>query len=267
MDHGRDMPLAGVEEKGQHRLVRSALAALADFAWPPVCPMTGVSVDVSGHVAPSAWYALTFLDAPHCARCGRPFPYPGGTGAATAALCAACIARPPAFDLARAPLAYDEASRPLVLGFKHGGRREMIAQFARWMAGSAPECLEGADAIVPVPLHWRRLWARRYNQSALLGDALARLTGLPLETRWLLRPRATPSQAGRSAGMRRRNVAGAFHVPDRQAVEGRTLVLVDDVFTTGATASACARLLKRRGAARVHVMTLCRVVRETDLTI
>ena len=182
-------------------------------------------------------------------------------------MCAACIARPPGFDCARAPLAYDDASRPLVLGFKHGGRSELIARFARWMAMAGTECLADADAIVPVPLHWRRLVARRYNQSALLGAALARQTGLPMETGLLLRGKATPSQAGRSAGARRRNVAGAFRIADGAAVEGRRLVLVDDVFTTGATVSACAKRLKRAGAARVCVMTLCRVVRAGDPTI
>lgn len=240
---------------------------LADLAWPPVCPATGRPVEASGRLDAAGWAGLTFLDAPWCAVCGYPFPYPGGSQSTSATLCPACVARMPVFDLARAPLAYDDASRPLVLGFKHGSRREMIGQFARWMVMAGREALDGADAILPVPLHWRRLLARRYNQSALLGRALSRLTGIPLETGLLLRRRATPSQAGRSARSRRRNVAGAFHVPSADAVAGRQLVLVDDVFTTGATATACARALKRNGAARVSVMTLCRVVRSADPTI
>ena len=240
---------------------------LADLAWPPVCPVTGQAVDVSGRLGAEGWASLTFIDAPCCDQCGLPFPYPGGSQSVSATLCASCIARPPVFDRARAPLAYDDASRPLVLGFKHGSRREMIGQFACWMAMAGADCLDGADALLPVPLHWRRLLARRYNQSALLGAALSRHTGVPLETETLLRRRATPSQAGQSARSRRRNVAGAFRVPDRERVAGRRLVVIDDVFTTGATATACARALKRAGAAHVSVMTLCRVVRASDPTI
>lgn len=240
---------------------------LADLVWPPVCPVTGQTVDASGRLDVAGWSRLTFLDAPWCDQCGLPFPYPGGSQSVSATLCALCIARPPVFDRVRAPLAYDDASRSLVLGFKHGSRREMIDQFARWMAMAGRDALDAAEAILPVPLHWQRLLARRFNQSALLGAALSRRTGLPLETENLLRRRATPSQAGQSALSRRRNVAGAFRVPDRERVAGRRLVVVDDVFTTGATATACARALKRAGASEVSVMTLCRVVRSADPTI
>ena len=148
-----------------------------------------------------------------------------------------------------------------------GGVPPALEQELRRVLSENPVAAAEADAILPVPLHWRRLLARRYNQSALLGAAIARLSGVPMETGWLLRRRATPSQAGQSARSRKRNVAGAFHVPERSRVEGRRLVLVDDVFTTGATATACARTLKRAGAAHVSVMTLCRVVRSTDPTI
>lgn len=266
------MPSRRRREKGAGcvsgvHLVSSLAARLADWAWPPLCPVSGQPVEANGRLDPAAWSRLTFLDAPHCAICGLPFPYPGGSGSASGALCGPCIARPPVFDRARAPLAYDAVSRPLVLGFKHGGRRELIDRFARWMAMAGQDCLDDAEAILPVPLHWRRLLARRYNQSALLGRALSRVTGLPLETDLIVRRRATPSQAGQSARSRRRNVAGAFAVTDRERAKDRVFVLVDDVFTTGATATACARQLKRAGAARVYVMTLCRVVRPGDPTI
>lgn len=247
--------------------LRTAGRFLADLAWPPVCPLAGDPVDRVGHVSPSVWSRLTFLDAPWCDLCGWPFPYPGGSGGSAAAICANCAANPPRYDRARAPLAYDAAASPLVVGFKHGDRREMIAPFARWMARAGEDCLDGADALVPVPLHWRRLISRRYNQSALLGRALGELTGVPLWTDTLLRRRATPSQAGRTARMRRRNMAAAFHVPQPDQVRDRHLVLIDDVITTGATVSACARQLKRAGAASVRVVALCRVVRETDPTI
>ena len=247
--------------------LRASGRSLADLVWPPVCPLAGETVDRAGHLSPMPWSRLTFLDAPWCDLCGWPFPYPAGSGGALTAICASCAAHPPRYDRARAPLAYDAAISPLVVGFKHGSRREMIDQFGRWMARAGADCLDGADALLPVPLHWRRLIARRYNQSALLGQALARESGLPLWTDVLLRRRATPSQAGRTARMRKRNVAAAFHVPDRKRVAGRNLVLVDDVITTGATVSACAYQLKRAGAASVRVVALCRVVRETDPTI
>ncbi|WP_291845405.1 ComF family protein [Maricaulis sp.] len=249
-------------ETGLHRLGRG----LADIIWPPVCPLTGQAVDRSGHLSAQAWQRLTFLEAPWCDQCGWPFPYPGGVGASLT-LCAGCIANPPRYDRARAPLAYDGVASPLVVGFKHGSRRDMIGQFARWMARAGSDCLDGADALVPVPLHWRRLIARRYNQSALLCRALAPLTGLPVWTDLLVRHRPTPSQAGRTARMRRRNMAAAFAVTGPSRTAGRHLVLIDDVMTTGATVTACARQLKRAGAASVRVVALCRVVRETDPTI
>lgn len=242
-------------------------SGLADLIWPPVCPLTGARVSGHGLFSPTAWSALTFLDEPACHVCGLPFAYPGASGSEAVHACAPCLARPPRYDGARAPLAYDAASRSLVLGFKHGGRPEWVDRFAAWMAMSAPDVLAQADALVPVPLHWRRLWARRYNQSLLLARALARRTGHAVEADALLRRKPTPSQAGQSARSRRRNVAGAFFVAKPESVRDRRLVLIDDVLTTGATANACARQLKRAGAKSVYLMTLCRVVRTSDATI
>lgn len=225
-------------------------------------PLTGAAVDAPGRLEADSWAGLHFLDAPWCALCGFPFPYPAGDGA----VCGACAARQPRYDLARAAFVYDEASRALILGFKHGGRVDALAQFARWMARSGAEALDGADALVPVPLHPVRLFRRRFNQSALLAQALAKQTGLPVETDALRRARPTPSQAGLNARARRRNMAGAFTVrePAKPRVKDASLVLVDDVFTTGATLQACARALKRAGARRVAALTLARVVRPVN---
>ncbi|WP_203295060.1 ComF family protein [Maricaulis parjimensis] len=240
---------------------------LADLVWPPVCPLTGARVAGHGLLSQPGWSALTFLDDPCCHTCGLPFAYPGASGSEARHACAPCLAKPPRYDGARAPLAYDDVSRGLVLGFKHGSRHELIDRFANWMELAAPDYLAQADALIPVPLHWRRLLARRYNQSALLARALSRRTGLPVWADVLLRRKPTPSQAGQSAGARRRNMAGAFRVTEPQRVAGKTLVLIDDVLTTGATANACARQLKRAGAKTVYLMTLCRVVRTSDATI
>jgi len=240
---------------------------LADLIWPPVCPLTGTRVSGHGLLSEPGWSALTFLDAPCCHVCGLPFAYPGASGSDSLHACAPCLARPPLHDGARAPLAYDDHSRGLVLGFKHGGRPDWVDRCAAWMQRCAPDWLADADALVPVPLHWRRLWSRRYNQSLLLARALGRRSGVPVDADSLLRRKPTPSQAGQSAGARRRNVAGAFFVARPESVRDRQLILIDDVLTTGATANACARQLKRAGAKTVYLMTLCRVVRTSDAII
>jgi ComF family protein len=245
------------------RIRRFALDAL----WPPACPVSGVPVDRSGHLSAAIWQDLKFLDAPWCAICGFPFPYPAGTNSSSKTQCPACIAKPPVYDQVRSPLIYDDASRSLVLGLKNGGRQELLQQFGRWMALAARDCLPEADALVPVPLHWRRLLSRRYNQSSLLAGALSRQADLPLDTDSLRRRRSTPSQAGRSIDARRRNMANAFVVTNPERVRGKALILVDDVFTTGATVAACTRQLKKAGASRVDVVTLCRVVRARDVTM
>ena len=181
-----------------------------------------------------------------------------------AALCAACQRRLPAFDRARALMRYDDASRDPILALKRADRLDLVPAFARWLAPAARELLEQSDVIVPVPLHRRRLWKRRFNQSALLAQALGKLAGKPVECLLLFRARPTPSQGEMpSAAARRRNVQGAFRV-DRSrigALGGRSVLLIDDVFTTGATIEGCARALKRAGSERVFVLTLARVVR------
>ena len=179
-------------------------------------------------------------------------------------ICGPCHAKAPDFDRARALLRYDDASKSLILGFKHGDRLDRAPAFARWLERTGRPLLVETDMIVPVPLHRWRLWKRRYNQAAILAERLARLCGRPHDPLLLERKRATPSQGEMpSAKARRRNVLGAFRVPPGKTaqVRGRNILLVDDVFTTGATLNACARALKRAGAARVDALTLARVVR------
>jgi ComF family protein len=220
---------------------------------------------LTGGLAPEAWSRIHFLDGPVCDGCGAPFEYDQGPGAR----CAACMARRPAFDAARAACLYDETSREPILKLKHGDRTDLAPLFARWLSRAAADLLAEADAIAPVPLHRLRLLRRRFNQAAEIARPLSRLSGVPLLADAVVRRKATESQGGKSGAGRRRNVAGAFEVPPSRAalVAGRRILLVDDVMTTGATAEGCARALKRAGAARVDVAVVARVKEAAGLTI
>lgn len=234
--------------------------ALLDIFFPPLCMSCRKRVAEPHALCPACWSVISFIAGAVCAKCGTPFESdPGGE-----TLCGPCHANPHSFDRARSLFKYDDASRGLILGLKHGDRLDHVPGLASWLGRTGAELLNSADIIVPVPLHRWRLWKRRYNQAAVLADQLSRWSGKP-HTPWLLeRTRPTPSQGEMiSAKARRRNVLGAFKVPSkfRENLCRKKVLLVDDVFTTGATLDACARALKRAGAARVEVLTLARVVR------
>ena len=234
-----------------------ALQGTLDVALPTLCPSCREQVDGSGLCAP-CWSRLTPIAPPYCDRLGIPFAYDPGPGV----LSIEAISDPPAYHRARAAVRFDDVARSLVHALKYGDRLDLAPIMGRWMARAGREILADADALVPVPLHWRRLWARRFNQSAQLGKTISAESSTPIATNALKRVKATAQQVGLSQSERATNVQGAFGVPaeGKAEVVGRNLILIDDVLTSGATADACARSLLRAGAKRVDVLVFARVV-------
>ena len=244
--------------------MRTALRAALDLALPPLCAACRGPVEGRG-LCPACWSKLSFITRPYCERLGIPFVYDPGPGI----LSMEAIADPPAYHRARAAVRFDEISRALVHALKYADRLDLAPMMGRWIAHAGRELLAEADALVPVPLHWQRLWARRFNQSAMLAGAISRETGLPVAAGALKRVKPTTQQFGLSRTERAANVQGAFRVPPdgKAAVTGRRLVLIDDVLTTGATVNGCARTLLRAGAAKVDVLVFARVAEPVRTSI
>jgi ComF family protein len=239
-------------------LRRAGLAAL-DALLPPRCVACEAMVAVQGQFCGACFATISFITAPLCVRCGVPFASADQAGADE--LCPGCQEHPPLFRQARGALRYSDMARRLILPLKHADRTEMGAILAPMMQRAGAALLARADVLVPVPLHRRRLMARRYNQAALLAAALGRLAGcatLPLAMRRL---RATQSLGDLSAAARARMVDGAFAVRPAFAarLSGRRILLIDDVLTSGATARACTLALLTAGAAAVDVLVAARV--------
>ena len=236
--------------------VRAFWRATLDLALPRLCAACRAPVEGEG-LCPACWSKLSFITRPYCERLGVPFVYDPGPGI----LSMQAIADPPAYQRARAAVRFDEISRALVHALKYGDRLDLAPMMGRWLGQAGRELLVEADALVPVPLHWRRRWARRFNQSAVLAAAVSKTSGVPVVAHALKRIKPTAQQVGLSRNERVANVQGAFRVsPEGKAeILGRRLVLVDDVLTSGSTVEGCTKALLRAGAANVDVLVFARV--------
>lgn len=238
-------------------LLRSALAAAADFVMPPLCMSCREPVASHDALCPGCWSGVDFIRPPLCDRLGLPMPFDTGG----VMISAAAAADPPPYGRARAVAQYAGVMRTLVHDLKFRDRHDARRLFGRWLAESGAELIADAEVVVPVPLGRWRLLGRRFNQAAILAQEVARLGGLGFEPTALVRTRATETQVGLTRMERRRNVSGAFAVvPARKAaLAGRKVLLIDDVVTTGATVAACTRALRRAGAIDVDVLALALV--------
>ena len=234
-------------------LARDWVGRLADIVYPPTCPGCGVTTGTHAGFCPVCWSGIRFIERPYCEVLGLPFSYDPGAGM----LCAQAIADPPVFDRLRAVALHEGAARSLVHSLKYRDRTDLAAMMAGWMARAGKPYLSECQGVIPLPLHRTRLMQRKFNQAAELSRHLALLSDRPLLPSTLIRIKRTSRQVGLSARAREDNVRAAFAVaPGREAdVWGKRLVLVDDVYTTGATVSSATRALKKAGAAEVTVLT------------
>ncbi|MEO9971901.1 MAG: phosphoribosyltransferase family protein [Hyphomonadaceae bacterium] len=242
---------------------KQALSTMTGALWPGRSLVSGEPA--RGALSAEDFAALSFLTGALCPSCARPH----GIDLGPDTVCAACIARPPVWTRAHAALAYDDVSRIPILALKRAGRRDGLKVMANWMAISGAPSLAAADLIMPVPLHYFRLVKRGYNQSGWLASAISATSGVRVDHTALNRVRATPSQAGLSARARHKNVQGAFRVSKRgrKKIDGKTVILVDDVMTTGATLKAASKALLKAGARQVDILVLARVVKPEEITI
>lgn len=230
-----------------------------DVIYPSSCPVCFSAVQEDGFLCSECWIKTPFIERPYCERSGVPFEHDLGEGLISPQV----MANPPVWTKARAVARYqDGPARQLIHRLKYGDRLELARNMGAWMARAGADILPGAHALVPIPLHRRRLFSRRFNQAAALADAVSRVCGVLADPLALARIKPTVPQVGLTRTQRADNVQGAFRAPDeaRPRIVGRRIVLIDDVMTSGATANACARALLRAGAEQVDLLVFARVV-------
>tara|TARA_R110000824_G_scaffold211072_3_gene397016 strand:+ start:1391 stop:2128 length:738 start_codon:yes stop_codon:yes gene_type:complete len=233
--------------------------SLLDFALPARCPICGVTVEADNRFCLACWQQLDFLAKPWCAACGSPFAFDHPDDS----LCGKCLIEPPMHDGVRAVVRYDDQSSLIAMRLKYGTRLGLAKLIAEHLQKFVPDCSDNA-VIVPVPLHRSRLWRRGFNQSVLIGRELARSTGIGMDYDVICRCKVTPPLRGMTRAQRRRTVEKAFalHADARSSLAGKSILLIDDVYTSGSTSNACARLLKQAGAEQILVFCWARVISE-----
>tara|TARA_R110002095_G_scaffold202080_1_gene183326 strand:- start:946 stop:1695 length:750 start_codon:yes stop_codon:yes gene_type:complete len=246
---------------------QAPLKTLLKFLLPARCLMCREVIEEEGHICASCWGELTFLSGARCNRCGIPFDIidleNGSDENSDSLTCPSCFKDPPPFHCALSSLLYDDKSKDLILRFKHGDATHMAPAFGQWLAKAGKDILERTDYLVPVPLHWKRLLKRQYNQAALLVNALEKTCAIPALLEGLERTAHTPTQGYLTKAERHQNVSGKFVVPSKNIdfVNKKVITIIDDVYTSGATVKACAAALKKAGADEINVLTLARVAR------
>jgi ComF family protein len=262
--HETDLPSSDLLGRALASIV-GLRTAVVDTIYPPRCLACTEATETPQGLCAACWREMAFISGTACVKCGLPMlGEPGPED-----ICDGCLRHPPAWDRGAAVFLYEGTGRRLVLLLKHGDRLDMVPRLAAWMGTAGARVLADADLIAPVPLHWRRLVHRRYNQSAELVRRLARVSGRPAVVDLLRRRRMTIPQEGMDRAARAANQAQAFDLTPRQAarVRGARVVLVDDVMTSGATLSSCAEALRAAGAARIDVLVLARVAFAESLHI
>lgn len=248
------------------RIARAALSpmargarALVEIVYPPACIACGKATGTPHGLCSGCWAGLRFIERPYCERLGTPFAVDHGLSLVSPA----AIADPPVYARARAVARYEETARTLVHRLKYSDRLDTARALGVMLARAGGELAGDCDLVVPVPLHRTRLWWRRFNQSMELAKPVAETFGKPLRRELLLRVKRTSPQVGLTRNQRGLNLQGAFLVPPaaKPEVRGKRILLIDDVITTGATAEACARALRRAGARSVDLIAFARVLR------
>ncbi len=232
--------------------------ALLNLLFPPQCLNCDALVPTHGTLCMECWNQIQFITDPLCSCCGLPFEYKMGEDV----LCGECMRERPAYSRGRAAFKYDEHSRQLILRLKYQDQAWLATIYGKWLMAAGKELVAASDVIIPVPLHYWRFVGRRYNQSALLASALAKTSNLPILSDALRRTRRTTPQTGLTRKQRADNVRGAFTINSRYAdsLKGKSVLLIDDVMTTGSTINVCTKTLLKAGAQQVNILTLARTV-------
>lgn len=249
-----------ISPKPLTRVMRGLGNGFLQFLFPPICLACGTALEDNNSLCAACWVGFNPITAPYCPVLGIPFE----TQSLGESVSVLAIANPPDFDMSRSAVRYNDIAKVLTSKIKYGDRLELAPFIARFMHKAGADLFTENTVLIPVPLHYSRFLQRRYNQSAVLAREVGRLANLPLEYNLVYRSKKTAQQVGLSASQRRRNIEGAFTVRNNflEKLAGRSIIIIDDVYTTGVTCNTLARTLKRAGATNISVLTFARVLGE-----